>query len=59
MKFDLSLGKILLGFVEISVSVCAYRIYYSKKNEKSPNSDKEDIVLTYSEQFFFFLKIKS
>ena len=54
MKYDLSLGQILLGFVGISVSVCAYRIYYSKKNEKSPNSDKEDIVLTYSEQNFFF-----
>ena len=36
IKIDLSLGRILLGFAGISVSVCAHKFYYSKKNEEDP-----------------------
>ena len=32
VKFDLSLGNILLGFAGISVAACAYKFYSPKKN---------------------------
>ena len=41
MKFDLSLGKILLGFAGISVAACAYKFYSLKKN-KEVISDEHD-----------------
>lgn len=34
MKFNLSLGKILLGFAGISIVVCTYKFYALKKNEE-------------------------
>ena len=34
LKIDLSLGKILLGFAGISVSVCAYKLYSTKENKE-------------------------
>ena len=46
MKFDLSLGKILLGFAGISVSVCAYKFYSAKKNEKVTCLTDEDDYLS-------------
>ena len=35
MKFDLSIGKILLGFTGMSVVVCAYKFYSSNKNKEN------------------------
>ena len=38
MKFDLSIGKILLGFSGMSVAVFAYKFYSSNKNEEDTSS---------------------
>ena len=43
MEFDLSLGKILLGFAGVSVAVCAYKFHSSNNNEEVSCSDGEDI----------------
>ena len=44
IKFDLSLGKILLGFAGVSVAVCAYKFCSSKNNEEVSCSNDEDII---------------
>ena len=44
IKFDLSLGKILLGFAGVSVAVCAYKFCSSNNNEEVSCSDDEDII---------------
>ena len=44
IKFDLSLGKILLGFAGVSVAVCAYKFYSSNNNEAVTCYDGEDII---------------
>ena len=54
LKFDMSMGKILLGFAGISLVVCAYKLYSTKEKEESPNSDNDDIILTESDQNLCF-----
>ena len=44
IKFDLSLGKILLCFAGASVAVCAYKFCSSKNNEEVSCSNDEDII---------------
>ena len=43
MEFDLSLGKMLLGFAGVSVAVCAYKFHSSNNNEEVSCCDGEDI----------------
>ena len=50
MNFDLSLGKMLLGFAGISVAVCAYKFYFSNNNEAVTCYDGEDIILSELQQ---------
>ena len=38
----------------MSVAICAYKFYSTKKNEDSLNSDNDNIILTDSEQNFCF-----
>ena len=39
MKFNLSLGKILLGFAGMSLAVCAYKFYSAKDNEEDTSHE--------------------
>ena len=53
IKFDLSLGKLQLGFAGIFVAVCTYKFYSTKQYEESPNSDSDDIISINPKQNYF------